>query len=106
ATARAAEDSLARGELEIALALAMAAVAVDSLRETAHRLVVRAHLAEGNVSEARRHIAEVSQLMIDELGVSPSAALCDLARPQAVPRSALRAVAGRGGSTARRKSRR
>ncbi|MGH3824079.1 MAG: AfsR/SARP family transcriptional regulator [Pseudonocardiaceae bacterium] len=83
ATERAAEDSLTRGEPEIALALAMAAVAVDSLRESAHRLVVRAHLAEGNVGEARRHVADVRQLMIDALGVPPSAALCDLVRPQA-----------------------
>ena len=85
ATERAAQDSLARGEPETALTLAMAAVAVDPLRESAHRLVVRAHLAEGNVGEARRHIADVYQLMIDELGVPPSAALCDLARPQIAP---------------------
>lgn len=79
ASERAAEDSLARGEPEAALTLAMAAVAVDPLRESAHRLVVRAHLAEGNVSEARRHIADACQLMIDELGVPPSAGLRDLA---------------------------
>jgi hypothetical protein len=41
--------------------------------------VVRAHLTKGNVGEARRHIADVWQLMIDELGVPPSAGLCDLA---------------------------
>lgn len=76
---RAAEDSLARGEPDTALILAMAAVAVDPLRESAHRLVVQAHLAEGNVGAARRHIAELWQLMIDELGSPPSAALCNLA---------------------------
>lgn len=78
ASERAAEDTLARGEPETALILAMAAVAVDPLRESAHRLVVRAHLAEGNLGEARRHVADVCQLMIDELGVPPSARLCDL----------------------------
>jgi DNA-binding SARP family transcriptional activator len=78
ATERTAEDSLTRGDPETALILAMAAVAVDPLRESAHRLVVRAHLAEGNVGEARRHVAEVSQLMIDELGVPPSAGLREL----------------------------
>jgi len=79
ASEQAAEDSLARGEPETALILAMAAIAVDSLRESAHRLVVRAHLVEGNVGEARRHVADVWQLMIEELGVPPSAELCDLA---------------------------
>ncbi len=84
ATDRATEDSLARGEPETALIVAMAAVAVDPLRESAHRLVVRAHLAEGNVGEARRHVADACQLMIDELGVPPSAALRDLAHSQSV----------------------
>lgn len=78
ATERAAEDSLAHGDPETALNLAMAALAVDILRESAHRLVVRAHLAEGNIGEARRHVADVYKLMIDELGVPPSAGLCDL----------------------------
>lgn len=82
ASERAAENCLARGEPAIALALAMGTVAVDPLRESAHRLVVRAHLAEGNVGEARRHIADVYQLMIDELGVPPSAALCRLVQPR------------------------
>jgi DNA-binding SARP family transcriptional activator len=80
ASERAAEDFLARGDPVTALALAMATVAVDPLRESAHRLVVRAHLAEGNIGEARRHVADVCQLMIDELGVPPTAALRDLGR--------------------------
>jgi len=97
ATERAAEDSLTRGEPEIALTLAMAAVAVDSLRESAHRLVARAHLAEGNVGEARRHVADACQLMIDELGVPPSAALRNLARPQSILDPPLGPSPGAGG---------
>ena len=78
ATERAAEDSLVHGDPRTALNLAMAALAVDTLRESAHRLVVRAHLAEGNIGEARRHVAHVHKLMIDELGVPPSEGLWDL----------------------------
>lgn len=37
-----------------AIQLGLAALAIDAARESSHRLVVEAHLAEGNVWEARR----------------------------------------------------
>jgi DNA-binding SARP family transcriptional activator len=55
------------------------AVRIDPLRESAHRLVIRAHVAAGNVGEARRHFANVLILMQTELGVSPSNQLRSLA---------------------------
>ncbi|MGH4026117.1 MAG: AfsR/SARP family transcriptional regulator [Pseudonocardiaceae bacterium] len=79
---QAAEDDLARGDPAGALGLAMAVVSIDPLRESAHRLVLRAHLAQGNRGEARRHIAAVHARMIAELGVPPSAAIRDLAGPE------------------------
>jgi DNA-binding SARP family transcriptional activator len=55
------------------------AVRIDPLRESAHRLVIRAHLAAGNTGEARRHFASVLLLMHTELGVPPSNQLRELA---------------------------
>jgi len=89
ASERAVEDYLVRGEPATALTLAMATVAIDPLRESAHRLVVRAHLAEGNVAEARRHVSDVCQLMIEELGVPPSVTLRNFGRLQDSSRLAL-----------------
>jgi DNA-binding SARP family transcriptional activator len=53
----------------------LAAVAAEPLRESAQRALIRAFLAEGNVSEARRQFEEFRELLRDELGLSPSAAL-------------------------------
>jgi DNA-binding SARP family transcriptional activator len=89
ASERAVEDYLVRGEPVTALTLAMVTVAIDPLRESAHRLVVRAHLAEGNVAEARRHVSDVCQLMIEELGVPPSVTLRNFGRLQDSSRLAL-----------------
>jgi DNA-binding SARP family transcriptional activator len=58
----------------------LAAVAADPLRESAHRLVVRAHLAEGNLFEARRQVRQCQQLMRRELGLDPAAELLDVLR--------------------------
>ena len=55
-----------------ALQAAHAAVRAEPLRESAHRLVVRIHLAEGNVAEAVRAYEFFRTLLEDELGVLPS----------------------------------
>ncbi len=55
-----------------ALQAAHAAVRAEPLRESAHRLVVRIHLAEGNVAEAVRAYDFFRTLLADELGVPPS----------------------------------
>ena len=60
------------GRYALAVDVALQAVCADPLRESAHRLVIRIHLAEGNVSEARRQFATCRQLLAEELGVSPS----------------------------------
>ncbi len=57
---------------------AMAAVAVEPLRESAQRVLIEAHLAEANHVEARRCYDAYCELAHRELGVEPSADLRDL----------------------------
>lgn len=60
------------GRLHEALELALAAVAGEPLRESAHRAVVRVHLEDGNVSEALRQYRLYRQLLNEQLGLEPS----------------------------------
>lgn len=55
-----------------AIQAALAAIRMEPLRETAHRTLIQAHLAEGNWSEARRQFYLCQQLLREELGVEPS----------------------------------
>jgi DNA-binding SARP family transcriptional activator len=48
-----------------AIEAALQAIAGDPLRESAHRCLIRAHLAEGNVSEARRQVQSYAALLAD-----------------------------------------
>lgn len=57
---------------------AMIAVNADPLRESAQRALVEAHLAEGNVVEARRAYRAYALLLRSEVGVAPAAELTDL----------------------------
>jgi DNA-binding SARP family transcriptional activator len=79
------------GNCPDALDWALSAAAVDPLRESAHRLVIRALLADGNVEAARRHLAFVARIFGRQLGLGPSHALTGLFdRPAtAAPRAAL-----------------
>jgi DNA-binding SARP family transcriptional activator len=63
------------GRVLQAIEVGLAAVAADPLRESAHRALIRAHLKEGNRSEAIRQYQLCSRLLDDELGVQPSATL-------------------------------
>jgi DNA-binding SARP family transcriptional activator len=76
------ERYVALGRLNDALMAAMAAVVADPLRETAHRALIRVHLAEGNTGEAVRQMRLCERLLREELGVVPSASLAELL-PQA-----------------------
>lgn len=64
----------AAGRYGEAIDAAMDAVAVEPLRESAWRVLVEAHVAEGNHVEARRTYASYRDLVRRELGVEPSAA--------------------------------
>ena len=76
----------AAGRYGEAIDAAMDAVAVEPLRESAHRALVEAHVAEGNFIEARRAYVRYRDLARRELGVEPSAAFQAWLRSSALPR--------------------
>jgi DNA-binding SARP family transcriptional activator len=51
--------------VDFAIEAALEAIAGDPLRESAHRCLIRAHLAEGNVSEAHRQVDAYRALLAD-----------------------------------------
>ena len=57
----------------------LAAVCAEPLRESSHRVLIKAHLAEGNSAEARRQYELCRRVLHDELGVEPSDGLRNLA---------------------------
>ena len=57
---------------------ALEAMAAEPLRETPHRLVVRIHLAEGNAFEAVHAFYVYRDLLMRELRLEPSPAMCAL----------------------------
>ena len=66
------EQLLAHGRLGDALQVGLAAVQAEPLRETAHRLVMRVHLAQGNIAEAIRQYQFYARTLARELGAVPS----------------------------------
>lgn len=68
-----------------AVEVALVATSADGLRESAQRILITAHLAEGNHSEARRCFDEHRELVARELGVRPSTSLSALVDAPAVP---------------------
>lgn len=73
-----AERLAAEGRWGDAVLAALAALSTDPLRESAHRAVIKVHLAEGNVAEAIRQLRRCERLMIEEVGVPPSTKLLEL----------------------------
>lgn len=69
---------LDQGRPADAVEAAMDAIRIEPLRESAHHLLIEAHLAEGNVGEARRSYLTYEALLSDELGISPGATLAAL----------------------------
>jgi DNA-binding SARP family transcriptional activator len=61
-----------------AIQAAYAAVRAEPLRESTHRVLIRAHLAEGNVAEAMRAHDSFCRLLADELGVCPTGQMQEL----------------------------
>jgi DNA-binding SARP family transcriptional activator len=61
-----------------AVEVGLVALASDELRESAHRLLVRAHLCEGNIAEAMRQYRSYATLLAAQLGLRPSAAMEEL----------------------------
>jgi DNA-binding SARP family transcriptional activator len=101
------------GDLEQAVAYARQGVRLDPLREEAQRDLMRLLAAVGQPAAALRQYRELERLLSGELGATPVAATCDLARaieaamkqdreaaasastsPPAVPRERLESVGG------------
>src|SRR5437667_422329 len=79
------ERLTAADRLSDALDAGLAAVAGEPLRESAHRAVVRVHLAEGNVGEAIRQFRLCRRLLGEQLGIEPSERMQELIRSLDVP---------------------
>ncbi|THE17874.1 AfsR/SARP family transcriptional regulator [Kocuria rosea] len=77
-----AELCLVRGEVHHALALARTVRDAAPLRESAVRLLLRAHLALGNEAEARRAFQEYRSALAAELGEQPSDRVRGLLEPR------------------------
>lgn len=63
-----------------ALEVALTAVAIEPVRESAHRTVIEVHIAEGNSACAIKHYQRYRGLLQRELGVSPSQRMDQLVR--------------------------
>ena len=68
------------GRLGDALEVGLAALAGEPLRESAHRAVIRVHLADGNPGEAIRQYRFCRRLLDAHLGVEPSHQMEELMR--------------------------
>lgn len=68
------------GDYAAALDAALAAVYAEPLRESAHRCVIEAHLAEGNVVEAKRQYEACRLVLARELRLAPSTSLVERMR--------------------------
>jgi DNA-binding SARP family transcriptional activator len=69
-----------RGRCAEAIEASLAAVGAEPLRESAYRTLLEAHLAEGNLVEARRAFDAYRELVHRELGVQPSPDLFAMVR--------------------------
>jgi len=70
-----------RGRYSMAIDAGLVAVGAEPLRESAHRALIQAHLAEGNLAEAVRQYDSFASLLCENLGVEPSPALRALVAP-------------------------
>ena len=71
----ASDQLLQAGRHAVALEFALSALQMEEARESAHRLVIRVHLAEGNTGEAWRQFERCERVLDKELGVRPSSQL-------------------------------
>ena len=75
------------GRFADAIEAAMLATGAEPLRESAHRSLIRAHAAEGNLTEARRTYLAYRALLHRELGILPPQGFAaDLGIPVALTR--------------------
>jgi DNA-binding SARP family transcriptional activator len=78
---------VAAGRWADAVEAAISAVSADPLRESANRVLIEAHLAEGNLVEAHRAYERYRDTVRRELGVEPGERLATLVRTSFLPQS-------------------
>jgi len=69
------------GRLPEAIEAGLAAVQTEPLRESAHRALIAAHIAEGNLSEALAQYRSFARIIQRDLGRQPSEQIESLIRP-------------------------
>jgi DNA-binding SARP family transcriptional activator/pimeloyl-ACP methyl ester carboxylesterase len=74
------EAKIAGGEPRVAVVHATRLVGLDPLSESAHRHLIRAHLAAGDRVAAERQIESYARLLREELGITPDPATLALVR--------------------------
>ena len=74
------EQLIEGGALGAAVRAGLAAVDGEPLRESAHRVLIKAYAAEGNPGEVIRQYRWCRQILLDELGVAPSSEMEELIR--------------------------
>jgi DNA-binding SARP family transcriptional activator len=72
---------LKQGDIAAALVAASAAVAVEPLRESAQRMLIRVHIHDGNYYAALRDYDDFHSRMLRELGIAPSDQMRALVNP-------------------------
>ena len=75
-----AERLMASQRHVLAVEAALIAVAIEPIRESAHRTLMRAYMAEGNWGNAIEQYRRYRRLLERELGVGPTAHMEDLVR--------------------------
>jgi DNA-binding SARP family transcriptional activator len=73
-----AQLAIRRGHYGRAIDIALSAIQADPLRESAHRVLIRAHAAEGNSGAAMLQYREFCRLAHETLDIGPSRELRDL----------------------------
>ena len=72
------EHLVSTGQYGAAVLAGLTAVDREPLRESAHRALMKAHLAEGNAAEAIRRYQQYKAIAARDLGVGPSAMMRSL----------------------------
>ena len=77
----AAEVLLCRGQHMLALEAGLVAARSELFRESAHRVIIRVYLAEGNVGAAMQHYRDYQRKLRRELNLAPTTAMDELIHP-------------------------
>lgn len=77
----AAEVLLCRGQHMLALEASLMAARSELFRESAHRVIIRVYLAEGNWGAAMQHYQDYQRMLRRELNLDPTPAMDELMQP-------------------------